>query len=523
MHIGELLGLPHLRMSLLAGPSGLERHVTWAHSSDLAAPWDWIAGGELLMKNGRTMPRSADGQVAFLRNLAAAAAAGLLIGSDPRTPALTRRARDEAGSLGLPVLEIPYSVSFLAVSRAVADASMEDEARRMARAERIYAVIRDALRTSSPASFVRKLETELGHRLYVFDAVGLFPALRGTRVADDRLAEQIRASLRARDRRLPAVVRLPDLGRRSAVMVEAPFEDPTVLVGQRSDRRTFDASLLHHAATAVAVVLAHQALRDDAAVQEGASLLGQLLDATIGAAAAETGLLRHGLSLTSCRLVAGRGELVTAPRRVANALHHAGVAHTLVQRGDVSWALLGGAGAASVGVGVLLDHLPAGAAVGISAPVETAVRVPEAAREALFASGVAPQRGGVATYGEVGHLPVVRDEAEARAVVGGILGPVLEYDRRHGAELLHTLRTFLACERSWIRTAAELHVHRQTVVYRISRVEKLTGKDVSVTADLAGLWLAVSAHELLADMQRLGPAGGSTTGRLQVPGHEADP
>ena len=523
MQIGELLGLPHLRMSLLAGPSGLERHVTWAHSSDLAAPWDWIAGGELLMKNGRTMPRSADGQVAFLRKLAAAAAAGLLIGSDPRTPALTKRARDEAGALGLPVLEVPYSVSFLAVSRAVADASMEDEARRMARAERIYAVIRDALRTPSPASFVRKLETELGHRLYVFDAVGLFPALRGTRVADDRLAEQIRASLRARDRRLPAVVRLPDLGRRSAVMVEAPFEDPTVLVGQRSDRRTFDASLLHHAATAVAVVLAHQALRDDAAVQEGAALLGQLLDATIGAAAAESGLVRHGLSLTSCRLVAGRGELVTAPRRVANELHHAGVAHTLVQRGDVSWALLGGAGAASVGVGVLLDHLPAGAAVGISAPVETAVRVPEAAREALFASGVAPQRGGVATYGEVGHLPVVRDEAEARAVVGGILGPVLEYDRRHGAELLHTLRTFLACERSWIRTAAELHVHRQTVVYRISRVEKLTGKDVSVTADLAGLWLAVSAHELLADMQRLGPAGGSTTGGLQVPGHEAHP
>ncbi len=508
MQVGELLGLPHLRMSLLAGPSGLERHVTWAHSSDLAAPWDWIAGGELLMKNGRTMPRSADGQVAFLRKLAAAAAAGLLIGSDPRTPALTRRARDEAGTLGLPVLEVPYSISFLAVSRAVADASMEDEARRMARAERIYAVIRDALRTPSPASFVRKLEAELGHRLYVLDAAELFPALRGTRPPDDRLAEQIRASLRARDRQLPAVLRLPDLGRRSAVMVEVPFEDPTVLVGQRSDRRTFDASLLHHAATAVAVVLGHQALRDAAEVQEGAALLGQLLDATIGAAAAEAGLHRQGLSLTKCRLLVGRGELVTAPRRVAHALRRSGVAHILAQRADVSWALMSGADAASVGPRVLLDHLPAGAVVGISAPVATAVRVPEAAREALFASGVAPQRGGIAAYGELGHLPVVRDEAEARAVVGGILGPVLDYDRQHGAELLETLRTFLTCGRSWIRAAEELHVHRQTVVYRISRVERLTGKHVSETADLAGLWFAVSAYGLLADMQRLGPASG---------------
>ncbi|MHB1850266.1 MAG: PucR family transcriptional regulator [Acidimicrobiales bacterium] len=157
---------------------------------------------------------------------------------------------------------------------------------------------------------------------------------------------------------------------------------------------------------------------------------------------------------------------------------------------------------------MLLDHLPAGAVVGVSAPVATAVRVPEAAREALFASGVAPQRGGIAAYGELGHLPVVRDEAEARAVVGGILGPVLDYDRQHGAELLETLRTFLTCGRSWIRAAEELHVHRQTVVYRISRVERLTGKHVSETADLAGLWFAVSAYGLLADMQRLGPASG---------------
>ena len=56
-----------------------------------------------------------------------------------------------------------------------------------------------------------------------------------------------------------------------------------------------------------------------------------------------------------------------------------------------------------------------------------------------------------------------------------LLGPLLAYDDQHRAELLPTLREFLACSGSWNACAAKMYVHVNTVRYRIRRIEELTG------------------------------------------------
>ena len=66
-----------------------------------------------------------------------------------------------------------------------------------------------------------------------------------------------------------------------------------------------------------------------------------------------------------------------------------------------------------------------------------------------------------------------------------------------GSQFLRSLAVFLSCRRSWQATARELNVHRQTVVYRMDRVAELTGRTLTETPDIAELWLALSAHELL--------------------------
>ena len=72
-----------------------------------------------------------------------------------------------------------------------------------------------------------------------------------------------------------------------------------------------------------------------------------------------------------------------------------------------------------------------------------------------------------------------------------LLGPLREYDDRHNAELLATLRSFLACDGSWSACAALMYVHVNTVRYRISRVEALTGRDLSALADRVDFFLAL--------------------------------
>ena len=78
-----------------------------------------------------------------------------------------------------------------------------------------------------------------------------------------------------------------------------------------------------------------------------------------------------------------------------------------------------------------------------------------------------------------------------RAFRERLLGPLAEYDARHGAELLPTLRSFLACDGSWSACAARMYVHVNTVRYRIGRVEEITGRDLSALPDRVDFFLAL--------------------------------
>jgi len=78
-----------------------------------------------------------------------------------------------------------------------------------------------------------------------------------------------------------------------------------------------------------------------------------------------------------------------------------------------------------------------------------------------------------------------------RSVSQRLLGPLRDYDARHNAELLPTLKAFLACDGSWSACASRLYVHVNTVRYRIGRIEALTGSDLSALADRVDFFLAL--------------------------------
>lgn len=496
--VRDLAGHPHLRIEVLAGAGGLDRDVTWAHSSDLPEPWDWLSGGELLMKNGRTLPRSAAGQAALIEGLAQAGAAALVIGTDPDTPALGARVIALAGRLGLPVLRVPYSVSFIVLSRTVADASIHEESRRLARASRIYATIRDGVANSDPAAFLRRLETELDCRLFVVDSQTLTSVLDGIRPLAEPVRAGLRAALTRRGGAVPGLLRVSPGDGQAAVAVEIPYEEPTLLVAQRPDDRPFDMALLQHAATAAAVEVAHASLRQDHERQLGTELLAQLLDSRLDTATAGRQLAAYRIDPARARLLATRGSSADDQRRLHIGLRRRRIDHLLIRRGDVFLVLLGGAEPDARSIASVRSRLGSASAVGVSNVLGERLRVPEAAREAMWALATAPQRDdGVAYYGGAAPLPALRDPAEAQALVDRALGRLIAYDRSTHGELLRSLAAFLACRRSWQRTAERLSVHRQTVVYRMERVEQITGRTLSETADIAELWLALSAHEVL--------------------------
>ncbi|GAA3141892.1 PucR family transcriptional regulator ligand-binding domain-containing protein [Streptomyces rameus] len=72
-----------------------------------------------------------------------------------------------------------------------------------------------------------------------------------------------------------------------------------------------------------------------------------------------------------------------------------------------------------------------------------------------------------------------------------VLGPLFDSASASAAALLNTLEVFLAHDGSWTRTAEELHLHVNTVHYRIQRIEHFTGLDLSRLRDRLDVWAAL--------------------------------
>ncbi|GAA2649224.1 PucR family transcriptional regulator ligand-binding domain-containing protein [Streptomyces spororaveus] len=152
---------------------------------------------------------------------------------------------------------------------------------------------------------------------------------------------------------------------------------------------------------------------------------------------------------------------------------------------------------------VVRDPLAAGLAddgrltLGVSAAVHSAEGLRGALEEARHARRVAAARPGrvcAAGHHELAShvllLPFVPDDVR-RAFTARLLDPLRDYDRRHRAELIPTLEAFLDCDGSWTRCATRLHLHVNTLRYRVGRIEQLTARDLSRLEDKLDFFLAL--------------------------------
>ncbi|MEU6343911.1 PucR family transcriptional regulator ligand-binding domain-containing protein [Streptomyces sp. NPDC046977] len=135
--------------------------------------------------------------------------------------------------------------------------------------------------------------------------------------------------------------------------------------------------------------------------------------------------------------------------------------------------------------------------IGVSAAVHSADGLRGALEEARHARRVAAARPGrvcVAGHEELAShvllLPFVPDDVR-RAFTARLLDPLRDYDQRHRADLIPTLGAFLECDGSWTRCANRLHLHVNTLRYRIGRIEQLTGRDLSRLEDKVDFFLAL--------------------------------
>ncbi|MET7692205.1 PucR family transcriptional regulator [Streptomyces sp. NPDC005483] len=88
------------------------------------------------------------------------------------------------------------------------------------------------------------------------------------------------------------------------------------------------------------------------------------------------------------------------------------------------------------------------------------------------------------------------------ALVQGTLGPLLSWEAAHPSDLVRTLETHLRNGCSPTRTAALLHIGRQSLYQRLERIETLLGLEIDDPDLLGELLTATCAHRVVRETRR---------------------
>ncbi|MET9575583.1 helix-turn-helix domain-containing protein [Streptomyces massasporeus] len=505
-----LLAREDLGLRQLAGPPAEGVVLHWVHTSEMADPYPYLLGGELLLSAGVHIPEAAGPGTSYfddyVSRIVAAGGAALGFGVAPVHDTVPEALVAACASHGLPLLEVPPRTTFSGVARAVwqlmARARLA-ELRRVTEAQQSLATA--ASRPDPVPSVLRQLAQRLGGWAVLYGPEGTQIAAAGREPGDEargaltRLGEVVRPPATRPGPTSPHAARTTEPG------APPPSERPATAAPTDANRpapssATDSVAGLHLAAYGLGAghgfvlgVAAPQRTPGDHTVASVAAVLLSLLtgEQQSGTGAARSSALVRmllGVPPEEVASLLGDGPWVVvraqpdgdgAPDPVAASALGAALGSALVDpAGDVVRVLVPADRAPA-------DPLP-GWTLGISSAVE-----PEdwPAADTQAARALARARATRAPLLRHGVRPAFADlvpPGEAAAHARALLAPVTAHPA-----LTETLRTWLSLHGSWDRTAVALSVHRNTVRQRIARCAALLATDLDDPDVRMELWFAL--------------------------------
>lgn len=484
--------MPELRLTARAGTEQLDRVISRIYGTELPDPSRFLSGGELVI-SGLLWLRGPEDVAVFVAALADAGVAALVC-CDADTgivpPELVAECRRRAVPLLEADVELPFSLIIDRVGLALATERVGGGSRR--------GLVSAMAGGAGVGELLRLGIAEVGAPCWVVSTLGRLVA------GDERLPQARRVRLVSdflQGNRRGAELTLfpvddpsgPELTRWFLVVDGAvPSADPAVaeLASVLGVQRARERESRHVAARAVDTLL-ELVLAGSGEIVSTASAAGLDAGAQLRVLAASA----PGFTVTVARAVLEEVAALLCPDGLVGSV------------GEDAYALLpwpaSGGGELAERIALALRTVEPGLGdrrivVGISSAT-TLRELPGAIQEAGHARQMAQRRGGrtrvVAGEEIAAHqllLAVLPGELRG-ALRRRVLGPVLDYDAEHGGSLLTTLSVFLDCAGSWAKAAAKLHVHVNTLRYRIGRIEELADVDLDDFGQRVDVYLALHA------------------------------
>jgi purine catabolism regulator len=138
---------------------------------------------------------------------------------------------------------------------------------------------------------------------------------------------------------------------------------------------------------------------------------------------------------------------------------------------------------------------------GLSGPAKTLNEWPETYRQAVQAMKIAKllklphfvefnSLGIYQLLAQLENTPILQQFCER------LIGPLARYDKQHNSELVHTITAYFNHHANISQTAEALFIHRNTLLYRLDRIQELTGQNLNQSDNRLSLHLALKLWQL---------------------------
>jgi PucR family transcriptional regulator, purine catabolism regulatory protein len=507
LRLGDLLAEDSFGLALLSGgPEAAAREVRGAHAVEVDAPARWLARDWIMLTTGVRLRGNAQAQRELVPQLEAGGASalgfGVGLGFKRVPPALV----DVAEERGFPVFAVPYETPFREIIRFVDGALTSGEEHVYRRLTALQRYLVDALRTPQPErAMVDRLARFLDASVVLMSADGTPELVAGRRPASE-LLEEVCAEP-------PGLLELEAGGWHAvATPILTRADQAARWLVLASPRPSFIGKLAKPAAEATAPLLAAMARLGDVVRDQEQAVKAALLEEALepvdarelpplAARAASFGLDFSGPARLLVirrhpRRAGARPPLDPARvrRELVAALEHAHVPHLAHEREDAIVALLqGGDEQVRAALAAVSAALP-DVAIGIGRPVSAIVDAHHSLRDAELAvdrGGLDPDRRIVRFEDfDLGTFMVSEVPPER---LGPKVEQIMSVLRAH-PPLHEAVSAYFAHDLDIAATAASLHMHRNSLRYRLARAEQLLGRSLKQPATIAAVYLALVAE-----------------------------
>lgn len=495
--LSELLDHEPFQLRLVTRPDEEKPVVLGVTAIEWPEPGPWLAPGYLVMTNGMALRGSVEKQHLFVEEVhrAGAPAVGLWVKATFKTAPAAMVERAEV--LGLPMFTAPYELPSREIVSFVNRSTLTEYEQGLSRAVTAQDYLLGALGESNPvAALVERVHTLLRASTAAFSPVGELIAAHGSAPVDamwDAVISEQEVVALDRDWLFTAV----------ALVEDVPLAHLVVRLHDRPRTTTYAGSVVRFAVRVLQMIGLAAHARE---TQERASRVAVLREMLETPSPGRTLLERSNLlgfkPQELVRVVVGdmapgvEREDALARFGVGFARKHI-VAISDVDEGGIVALIERDPGerevlaALTYGDGAVLERV----GIGLSVPLQDGIQ--QTHREALIARLRARREGsGCVWFDDIGladelltYLPTDRLRSAAQ-----LLGPL----REERPDLMQTLRTYLDRDCSVLATAAALHLHANSVRYRLSVIERMLGRSLSSLDTLLELTLAMRIEAVVA-------------------------